>query len=351
LKKFLIVELVTRVSKVKGMKIFFSGYHNPYFITITEYIEEAIKSLGHELIVFDDREHIRPGRIRGRIRWLHELDLMHINTQFISLALNAKPDVVIVTGGHRILPQSVQKLRDNDISVILWTIDAPINFGPIITAAHYYHRVFCGGTEAQEILEKNGILDSNWLPFACDPEFHRPIYLTSKEKITYPKEIVFIGSFYPNRWKILKELNEFDIGIWGPHWNKDHCESLGRLSINNVQLKQTEWIRIFAAAKIVIVLHFQDEKTPCYQASPKVYEALACNRFVLVDRQKDVFSLFDDRKHLVSFDNVEDLKEKIIYYLENSNERERIAAKGYEEVLKKHTYVHRMKHMLSMINT
>jgi spore maturation protein CgeB len=333
------------------MRVLISGYHNPNFITITEYVEEAIKNLGHELIVFDDRKHIIPGRIRKRIRWLHEFDLRHINTQFISLALNTKPDVVIVTGGHRILPQSVKKLKGSGISVILWTIDAPINFGPIIKSAHYYHHVFCGGTEAQEILEKNGIFDTNWLPFACAPEFHCPIYLSSKEKITPAKDVVFVGSFYPNRWKILKELKEFDLGIWGPNWGKVNCESLDRLSVKSVQLKHTEWVKIFAAAKIAIVLHFQDGITPCYQASPKVYEALACNSFVLVDKQKDVLSLFDDGKHLVSFDSITDLKQKIIYFLNNSDEREKIVAQGHKEVLNKHTYVHRMREMFSIIGS
>jgi glycosyltransferase involved in cell wall biosynthesis len=295
------------------MRVLISGYHNPNFITITEYVEEAIKNLGHELIVFDDRKHIIPGRIRKRIRWLHEFDLRHINTQFISLALNTNPDVVIVTGD--------------------------------------YHHVFCGGTEAQEILEKNGIFDTNWLPFACAPEFHCPIYLSSKEKITPAKDVVFVGSFYPNRWKILKELKEFDLGIWGPNWGKVNCESLDRLSVKSVQLKHTEWIKIFAAAKIAIVLHFQDGITPCYQASPKVYEALACNSFVLVDKQKDVLSLFDDGKHLVSFDSITDLKQKIIYFLNNSDEREKIVAQGHKEVLNKHTYVHRMREMFSIIGS
>ena len=37
------------------MKILFSGYHNPFFPTLTEYVEQAIKSLGFDLIPFEDR--------------------------------------------------------------------------------------------------------------------------------------------------------------------------------------------------------------------------------------------------------------------------------------------------------
>ena len=331
------------------MKILFSGYHNPHFLTITEYAERALSSLGHHVIVFDDRQHIIPGRIRRRMKWLHEFDLRHVNNQFVSLALNTKPGIAVVTGGHRILGDSVTSLRENGVFTALWTIDAPVNFEPILKTAALYDCVFCGGTEAQKILYDNGISDTHWLPFACSPDFHHHIALTDQEKKAYAKDVVFVGSFYSNRWEILRELSEFDIGIWGPHWNKAECETLGRLSIKDVQLTYSEWLKIFSATKIVIVIHYQDGKTPCYQASPKVYEALACKSFVLVDRQKDVFSLFNDGEHLVAFDNTEDLKQKVMYYLDHADERKRIATRGYREVLNKHTYSHRMGEMFAMV--
>ena len=57
------------------MKILFSGYHNPHYETVTEYMERALRALGHEVIVYDDRRHIIPGRIRSRVGWLNRLDL------------------------------------------------------------------------------------------------------------------------------------------------------------------------------------------------------------------------------------------------------------------------------------
>jgi hypothetical protein len=61
------------------MKILFSGYHNPNFLTITEYMERAVKALGHDLMFFDDRQHVIPGRMRQRVKWLDRFDLQHIN--------------------------------------------------------------------------------------------------------------------------------------------------------------------------------------------------------------------------------------------------------------------------------
>ena len=331
------------------MKILYSGYHNPCFITITEYIEEAICNLGHQLIVFDDRNHIIPGRIRHRISWLHHLDIQYINKTFNKLVAKTNPNVAVITGGYRIMAKTVQCLKDNGIQTALWTIDVPKNFEPILKIAPYYDFVFCGGSEAQELFNANGINNSIWLPFACDPSYHHAVDLTEEERAAYMKDIAFVGSFYPCRWRILKQITDFDMGIWGPGWQMAGTTSCCNTVINNGMLGYSEWIRIFSAAKVVIVIHYQDGNTPCYQASPKIYEALACKSFVLVDRQQDVFRLFEDGTHLVGFDGIEDLREKINFYLRHPGEREKIARQGYREVMEKHTYKHRIKKMLSAL--
>jgi spore maturation protein CgeB len=114
-------------------------------------------------------------------------------------------------------------------------------------------------------------------------------------------------------------------------------------------LKPEEWKKIFSSSKISIAIHFQDGETLCHQASPRVYEALACRSFLLVDDQKDVKALFQDRKHLVIFKETEDLRQKITYYLDQPDERKKIANQGYEEIVHKHTYLHRIQEMFSVI--
>ena len=51
------------------------------------------------------------------------------------------------------------------------------------------------------------------------------------------------------------------------------------------------------------------------------------------------------------FDGIEDLREKVSYYLEHEEEREQIAENGYKKVKEHHTYVNRIKDMLRMIDS
>ena len=334
------------------MKILFSGYHNPHFLTITEYIERAIESLGHELFVFDDRQHIIPGRIRKRVTWLHEFDVRRINRRLVSLALKTKPDAAIVTGGHRITGETVKALKENGCLTVLWTIDPPLDFRPIIEVAPLYDYIFCQGTEAIELLDHAGIKGAHWLPVACDPKLHRPVELSVEEEKLYGNNLVFVGSYYPNRSEMFEELIDFDLGIWGPGWEKVSSDSPLKWFLRGGQLEPEAWIKIYSASKIVLAPHYRhpENRFPIYQASPRIFEALACGAFVISDNEKDAFSLFNDSEHLARFDSVHDLIEKARYYLDHPVEREQIAWQGRQEVLNNHTYVDRIESLLSLLS-
>ncbi|MFQ5901663.1 MAG: glycosyltransferase, partial [Thermodesulfobacteriota bacterium] len=109
--------------------------------------------------------------------------------------------------------------------------------------------------------------------------------------------------------------------------------------------------KIYSQARIVLCLHYRDPdgKVPCLQAAPRVYEAMACGAFLMVDPQRDVKRLFRSGDGLVVFKDVKELRELICYYLDHPKERKAIANKGREMVLSKHTYRHRMQEMLSIV--
>jgi len=87
-----------------------------------------------------------------------------------------------------------------------------------------------------------------------------------------------------------------------------------------------------------------------HQASPRVFEVLACGGFLICDRQRDVLELFRDGEHFVSFRDASDLAEKVRRFLDRPDEREAIARQGRREALGRHTYVHRLSELLSVVN-
>jgi len=333
------------------MQILCSGHHNSHFITITDYIEQAIKSLGHAVITFEDRCHILPGRLRNRIKRLDKFDNSYINKKFVSFALRNMPDIALIGGGNRIGRHSIQTLNEKGISTVLWTTDPPKNFQEILEVAPEYKHIFCQGSEATELFEKNDIKNSHFLPMACDPVYHFPVDIDAKDKKKYGHDMVFVGSYYPSRLALFEKIANFDLAIWGPGWDRLKGNPNLRLAIKGTHTTPSEWVKIYSACKIVLAPHYEEESKlfPVYQASPRVFEAMACGALVFSDHQKDVFSIFKDGEHLVGFRTLEELLKKINYYLHHPEEREKIANCGRQEVLKKHKYVNRLEKLLSIV--
>ncbi len=331
------------------MNVLFCTNRNPHFPTITEYVEEALKSAGCSVTFFDDRRYILPGRLRKRFPVLEKLEIVRLNRLLFRRAVADNPDFVLVAGGHRVLSATVQRLKEKGLRTALWTIDPPIYFSPLIRSAPYYDHVFCGGTEAVEILKEHLDKPPVWLPFACDAKVHKPWAAEGHEKKGYAADLVFVGSYYPNRLELLEKLCGFNLVVRGPGWEQTPADSPLKEKIRPGWVAPEEWIRMFSLARIVVIIHYQDGRAPCYQASPKVYEALACSAFVLVDNQPDVFRVFRDAEHLVSFTDSEGLRRQAEYYLRRPEERGRISAQGRREVLANHTYRQRVEKILEIV--
>lgn len=324
------------------MKILFVSNINPHFHNTNYYRVKALAALGHEVVFFNIFPYLTSNRLRSFLPLLQQAEDARINRQLIRACRRGKFDLCLCVGGHTVFPETVRALGSSGTRTVLWTTDSPHpgSFRHIVDAAPVYDRVFCAGSEAMDILR--GCCAPVWLPFCCDPECHAPQVPGAGDEALCRRDIAFVGSYYPNRGKVLEALSDHDIGVWGPLWGRLPGASPLKKKVQEVCLEFARWIRIYSAARIVLVVHYQDGKAPCYQVSPKLFEAMACGAFVLCDAQRDAQALFQDQEHLVFFSNGEDLRRKVDHYLARPEECRRIAANGRREVLEKHTYRHRM---------
>ena len=81
----------------------------------------------------------------------------------------------------------------------------------------------------------------------------------------------------------------------------------------------------------------------------RVWDVLGSKGFLLTNYQAEIPYYFTEGEDLVCFDGVEDLREKIAYYLTHEEERMQIAENGYRKVKEHHTYVKRIIEMLQII--
>ena len=80
-----------------------------------------------------------------------------------------------------------------------------------------------------------------------------------------------------------------------------------------------------------------------------MFDVLCSGTCLLTDKiENGLPDVFEDKKHLVMYDGLTDLKDKAAYYLSHESEREAIALQGQKEAREKHTFYHRAQAVLKV---
>lgn len=80
----------------------------------------------------------------------------------------------------------------------------------------------------------------------------------------------------------------------------------------------------------------------------RIFDLLACEGFVLCNYQSDLLNEFLPGEELDIYSSIEELEEKIRYYLSHTDVCREIAHNGYEKVSKYHTYPLRLEQMFRL---
>lgn len=160
-----------------------------------------------------------------------------------------------------------------------------------------------------------------WLPLYCNPRRDRKLGLQKTH------EVCFVGSLNkdrnPSRVRLIEALS-------------------GRVPLYVARGGYTE---VFNRSKIVF------NQSANNDVNFRTFEAMGCGSFLLTEKVENGLSdLFTDGTHLALYarDDIDRLVATIRYYLDHDAERERIADRGMQEVLEKHTSGRRVTTMCDL---
>jgi hypothetical protein len=110
--------------------------------------------------------------------------------------------------------------------------------------------------------------------------------------------------------------------------------------------------KLYAETKIIIGDTLCKDFTYPYYLSDRFFEVPGRGGFMIFPYIFGADKFLEDRKEVVyyRYNDFEDLKNKIDYYIEHNREREAIRIAGHERVKNNHTYTQRLKHLLDVIN-
>lgn len=320
---------------------------------------KAILSLGHEIDVFIYSSsviiphgiHIRimyflekyfpifTGRVRRRLEKFYKYnpDVIIRSIIFEKKANAFKPDIICISGGLTcILPAFIKRVKDKyHAKVLLFSGVNPIySITPVernLVKSAIIDYVIENDSGYADEWRKKGV-NSFVLPISSvDPDLHKKVILSSKEKKQYSCDVSFVGSITPDRVQKLKSLTKYNFKFWGDI--KPGVSIPADLAPYYQGLANSEtMIKIFNASKIVVNLQPKDMVSG---GNMRTFEIPATGSFMLTDKIDEKW--FKEIRPVI-FSSISDAKSKIDYYLENDSERIDHAKKLKKYMLQNHTY-------------
>lgn len=224
-----------------------------------------------------------------------------------------------IEGGATSLDFMFKRFPKNiSVPKVYWAIDTHQYLEAQVEKSKYFDLVFSAQKNALPYLGPN----TRWLPAGAsihevDCQLDRSI------------DVGFVGNIFDGLHKRRKNVVERLI--------KDVP---GFKHYSNVFLDDKA--RLTSSMKIMVNVSLNND------INFRVFETLACGAMLITDKvfNNGMEELFEDGKHLVTFETEDELIEKINYYISHDEERERIAKSGQRHVLKYYTHKELLHHVL-----
>jgi spore maturation protein CgeB len=147
-------------------------------------------------------------------------------------------------------------------------------------------------------------------------------------------DVIFIGHYEDDdRDEWLKYLleNGVNLKLFGPEWHRSKYFTFFTKTMGKIKPLRKEYNEIINKTKIALVF-LSTLNSDTY--TRRCFEIPATGTFMLAWYTDDLASMFEAGKDADFFRSKEDLLEKIRYYLQNEEERERIAKAGHDRLLR-----------------
>jgi len=161
------------------------------------------------------------------------------------------------------------------------------------------------------------------------------------------KKSYWFPNSYPDELMFPKQIEKnIDIGFCGNVLNRGQViNSLDKYGIKkDIFVIGDDMVNAINTYKIHLNCNISND------INYRTFETTGCGTFLLTNYTPGLEKLFDIGKEIVVYNDLNDLDNKVKYYLENEEEREGIAKAGYERSKKDHTYYERAKTLLDIIN-
>lgn len=329
------------------MKIYVFGKIYPD--SFAKNIVVTLKAMGHEIrycrdIYFDSGTSMRFSMLLRYARRIFPYVEERSYKTFVREVKDFRPDLVVIPG-EQPPPAVINEIRSGfHGNVVQWFPDALSGFSRDYILASDYDAIFVKDHYVADTWRRKLGKPVYVLQQACNPMWHHRVNLTMEDWQRYGCDLTVAGNLYYWRVRQLEICRDYNMKIWGtyiPHW----LESPVLRFHQRHYVAEEEKARAYNAAKIVLnMLHYAE--IDGYNL--RTYEAAGCGAFQIVDWKPCLPLYFEPEVEIVTFKSLDELKEKVDYYLAHDDERQAIADRAYVRAHREHTYERRLQRLLEI---
>ncbi|MDD2653619.1 MAG: glycosyltransferase [Candidatus Omnitrophica bacterium] len=278
-----------------------------------------------------------------------------LNEQLLRTIKKEKPELTIFSlYTNQFIPEVLDQIREHTKTLCyFWDDQWRIKFSTY-WAPHFDYITTPDFNGIRKWRER-GLEKVIYSPFGCNH------YLWAKNDFPKKYDVSFAGAYHPYREWILKKLRKAGINVYiGGAGGKNGYISFDELinvlnqSKINLNLSNSGSLDIrymLSSAKAFRNAMSRFKKGDVKnreQIKGRHFEIPGCGGFQLSYYVEGLEHCYEVGKEITIYMDMDDLIEKIRYYLKNESERGEIAQNGYKRTLSEHTYEKRIKEIFNL---
>lgn len=300
----------------------------------------AFRRAGHSVVNLPDSEFFPAGWRSPALRLLRRAAapflLGDYQRALIDAAQALRPDLFFVFKGSFVTPQTVDAVRR--LGAVAINVYPDVSFtvhGALIPDAlpRYDWVLTTKSYGVADLAREIGMTRASFLPHGFDPETHSPVALDARERGIYGCEASFVGTWSPKKEAVMRGLRErlprMALKIWGNGWERATSVA-GATTLRAVLGREYAKAITGAAINIAMLSEAYGEASSGDLTTTRTFEIPAVGGFMLHERTLEAQGFFLEGRDCAMFGDVDELVQKIEYYLAHPQERLAIARSGHE---------------------
>ncbi len=305
----------------------------------------ALRRLGHGVTHWDLRQLLHPTPWVDRITW--RLGGDHL-APWLMQGLSAKLtklqfDLCYVDGGEYVTPKVIALLRQHAAKIVNYNIDDPL--GPRDGARFRAYRQSLPHYDLNVVVRTENIAEGKDLGAhrmlrvyrSADEISHAPRKLSAHDHQRWDCEVLFLGTWFPERGPFLKQLVEHGVPltIQGARWQKAREWPLLKNYWRGGAIAGDDYAKAIQCAKVNLGLLSKGNRD---LHTTRSLEIPALGALLCAERTEEHSAMYEEDREALYWSDAEECAAKCNYALEREDRRAAVAAAGHQRVMRNGHY-------------